>query len=1125
MNPWTTFDQPVWRHLVFALGHTLWQGPALMLGLTLALRLLPARRADWRYALALTSQFSLVVALFVTWSILDRTTAPPPNPARPDSSVPNHVPAVGTLVAIGHTTVVPPAPSTPTRPDWTALTAMAWLFGVLAMGSRVIGSALNGLRLVRNPRFTDEAVAMAVERVRRELGLRRLVRVVNCGENVGPAVLGIFWPTLLLPASAATGWPPEFLRAVLAHELAHIRRHDYAVNLVQMAVESLLFFNPAAWWLGRQARLEREACCDATAVRLTSRPLDYSRWLADRAEATSRLRLAMTWKGQDRRSTLLERIRRILRPSDRPGVLPLTVPALFVAALLGPLVFLGLRSGSSAAVALAAQILTPAERMQRLETLKTEYAAAAPGPADGKGKATFRGRVVTPDGRPLARPTHGSVSVQSVGNGYGGSAGPFTDIFNIEVPPGTTWLGIQPDDYAPAMLGPFQTRAGQVVDDLTFRLEPGFPAQFRIVDETGAPIPAVRLNGGLRIGGAGSSVASLANIGSPSDAEGRITLPHAAKGPYVFSAEVPGFQPLDPSHADVTPDAPTTLTLRHARPIRGLVVDEIGHPVAGATLHLLDEREFQNHHEHGTYGPLLATTDGEGRFVLDRIKDGLTIAVLIQSPDQARSVAQGLQPGQDNLRLVTGRPLGIRGVVKGDLANAVSAGSNRKVTILQNIPGTRGGESIGCRWDMDLSTEGRFAADGLLPGPARVEFAGRSVNVVVDRPETLVTLDPSEQASAASNRRVILQIPTPEGSSEPTGTIRVTLQEKNRVGSFAETFHPIVRGEVVLDAPLRSLLSYEPGTVLGLWFHGEFVEVQPGEGPWVVDVPTVAAGAIAGRAFEADGSPSAGNLSLGVRSVEPPPGVTRSTVSLNNVHPDAEGRFFLSPLPLGGRYVVSASRGHNVQAMPPLALDASHPTADVFLRMKPPASASGRVTNAQGQPMAQAPLTIALEHPTVGTSWSPPIATDAEGRFRVDDLNPEIQTYRVIADRISGYLPATADLRVGGPPIEVVLEAGLVFEGRILDDASGRPIPGVEVYAHQQVFVPKLRFGYEAEGKTDDAGRFRFSNLPPGEWALGLRNANQSKEPTFSTPTPPGPFDVRVTLPPKSELKPVGSSP
>src|SRR5262249_8883638 len=101
-------------------------------------------------------------------------------------------------------------------------------------------------------------------------------------------------PVVMLPISAATGLTAEQLESVLAHELAHIRRHDYLVNLLQMAAETLLFYHPAVWWISTRIRHERELCCDDLAVRATGGALSYARALtALEKMRTSRPALAL----------------------------------------------------------------------------------------------------------------------------------------------------------------------------------------------------------------------------------------------------------------------------------------------------------------------------------------------------------------------------------------------------------------------------------------------------------------------------------------------------------------------------------------------------------------------------------------------------------------------------------------------------------------------------------------------------------------------------------------------------------------------------------------------------------------------------------------------------------------
>ena len=113
------------------------------------------------------------------------------------------------------------------------------------------------------------------------------------------------------------GLPPQQLELILAHELAHLRRCDYLLNLVQTAIETLLFYHPAVWWVSRQIRVERESCCDEQAAAAGDR-LAYARALASLAELCRQPRLASPGLalGADGGS-LSARIRRVLGlPSD-----------------------------------------------------------------------------------------------------------------------------------------------------------------------------------------------------------------------------------------------------------------------------------------------------------------------------------------------------------------------------------------------------------------------------------------------------------------------------------------------------------------------------------------------------------------------------------------------------------------------------------------------------------------------------------------------------------------------------------------------------------------------------------------------------------------------------------------
>src|SRR5258708_9356156 len=115
--------------------------------------------------------------------------------------------------------------------------------------------------------------------MQRRMGLDRVVRYCEWHRLDAPAVLGWFCPVVLLPVRALTGLTEEQIEAVIAHELAHIRRFDCFVNLFQIATETLLFYHPAVWWMSQRIRAEREHCCDDEAITICGDAVNYARAL------------------------------------------------------------------------------------------------------------------------------------------------------------------------------------------------------------------------------------------------------------------------------------------------------------------------------------------------------------------------------------------------------------------------------------------------------------------------------------------------------------------------------------------------------------------------------------------------------------------------------------------------------------------------------------------------------------------------------------------------------------------------------------------------------------------------------------------------------------------------------
>ncbi len=162
----------------------------------------------------------------------------------------------------------------PTYLPWVWIIGTPLTFILLATG--VVGAE----RLRRTSRVIDDGpIAEACARLVESLRIGRRVTIAVCERIAAPVLVGIVRPIILLPPAALTGWSPDEIEMVLLHELAHVRRWDNLVNLLQRVIESLLFFHPAVWLMSTWVRREREACCDAVVVGRTNRPHAYAEML------------------------------------------------------------------------------------------------------------------------------------------------------------------------------------------------------------------------------------------------------------------------------------------------------------------------------------------------------------------------------------------------------------------------------------------------------------------------------------------------------------------------------------------------------------------------------------------------------------------------------------------------------------------------------------------------------------------------------------------------------------------------------------------------------------------------------------------------------------------------------
>lgn len=300
--------QPAFRALGFALLHFLWQGTLaalLFAACNIALRQSTARV---RYAVGcLFPMVFLALPVLTFAALLFRAPALSPVPARLPALMPAAAPLALLAPAIARASLQDSL--TPYLPWIVAL----WIAGVLLLSMRWIGAGiyLHRLRCAASlpvPPAWEHALHDLIRRaavtVPVRLSIHRLTPV--------PCTIGWLRPIILMPAASLASLDWRALEALLAHELAHIRRHDYLVNLLQTTVDTLLFYHPAVWWVSRQIRMERENCCDDFAAQLCRDRAAYARALIDLEQIRSaEPAFAMCARG----GSLTYRIQRLLCPT------------------------------------------------------------------------------------------------------------------------------------------------------------------------------------------------------------------------------------------------------------------------------------------------------------------------------------------------------------------------------------------------------------------------------------------------------------------------------------------------------------------------------------------------------------------------------------------------------------------------------------------------------------------------------------------------------------------------------------------------------------------------------------------------------------------------------------------
>lgn len=320
----TLIHTPLANAFGWAIFHSLWHGgvAAVVLGIALAW----TRSPRVRYAVSCIALLALFTGFCITFvrSMHDTSAVPVDLISRLPAAAPG---------AAGHARISVPRRMADALPWLTPF----WIAGMLLFHLRSLASWL----VTRRMRMTGvcsapEAWQRKLDDLRNRLRVTRPVLLLETVLAQSPAVIGYLKPVILVPIGMLTGMPASQVEAILVHELAHIRRHDYLTNLLQMTVEGFLFYHPAVWWISHIVRAERENCCDDLAVAVNGNARDYATALTVLEENRWAARQpALAASG----GVLMKRIHRLLYPKENPRTF---LTPLISAGILGIVIALAL---------------------------------------------------------------------------------------------------------------------------------------------------------------------------------------------------------------------------------------------------------------------------------------------------------------------------------------------------------------------------------------------------------------------------------------------------------------------------------------------------------------------------------------------------------------------------------------------------------------------------------------------------------------------------------------------------------------------------------------------------------------------------------------------------------------
>jgi beta-lactamase regulating signal transducer with metallopeptidase domain len=324
--------------LINALGwsifHILWQGVILVLFLGLLLRLLRNKSSNVRYGIAILGLVAIV-------GLSAMNFVQNYNKSANSDTEPTYYPEISKNVLFDFGDTENDFYTLSTYDDIKSMVSKVdkyfpfmvnlWILGVVFFTIKFIFGFLYTIRLKNTKtRPVSNQWIKRFENIQNKLHLRKSITFLESYIIKIPVVLGHLKPVVLVPAEMLTGMPANQIEAIIAHELAHIKRNDYIINVLQTIVETIFFFHPAVWYISAQIRKERENCCDDMALNVCKESIVYAKALVSIQELTfNRHYSAVAFSGNKKH--VLNRIKRmIMKPKEKSNITDKLIAAFII---------------------------------------------------------------------------------------------------------------------------------------------------------------------------------------------------------------------------------------------------------------------------------------------------------------------------------------------------------------------------------------------------------------------------------------------------------------------------------------------------------------------------------------------------------------------------------------------------------------------------------------------------------------------------------------------------------------------------------------------------------------------------------------------------------------------------